>query len=186
MKKIIAFIGFEGSGKDYQTAKELKKNKNSSRIGFSDGVRRATFKYCGCSPKYGDEYEEWKITNIPRFNKTGRQMLLLIGEGLRLRDPHVWSTEWLFQATWSPSDVIIVNDCRFTHEALAIIDIAKQFGAEYEFIHCNYQSGRFKVSNDNCDKLAMHFHNNYFGHLKNITKGVEILCEEYRNNIDRE
>lgn len=183
MRKIIAYIGFEGSGKDYLTSKALALNENSTRIGFSDGVRRATFKHCGVQPKYGKEYNKWKEEVMSKFGKTGREMLLQVGEGLRIGTPHVWSQKWYFTATWSCRDVIVVNDCRFGHEALAIIELANIWDAEVEFIFCNFKSPRYKVSNEPCDRLAYSFHISGYYHGQNIDDEIHKIAQIYRESL---
>lgn len=176
MKKVIAFIGFEGSGKDYQTNKILQ-DKSYTRIGMSDAIREKAFKSCGIKPIYGKEYEKWKISPLHGFTgKTGRDLLLKIGEMQRKINPYVWSEKWLKSANKLFPNNIVVNDCRFWHEVRSILNLSLINGYEVIFIYCNYQGEKFRVSKEKPDQLAYFFHENNFTNNYDITEIVKVMA----------
>ena len=64
MRKVIAFCGFEQSGKDY-SAKRLMLTRKFKKLAFADVLRDVAFNTIGLS--YNDgmaKYEELKQTNL--------------------------------------------------------------------------------------------------------------------------
>ena len=168
-EKIVAFIGYSGSGKDwYSTIEESKirefnhligKYKSVARIGFSDGVRKETFEFFNSYPRYGEEYDNWKkerklVHPTTKMLMTGREGLILIGEAFRKNYPEVWSDYWINSVRRRNLDYVIVNDCRFIHEAKAVMKVAKQMNYDVEFHFTNYRSERYNKTNGDTDELA--------------------------------
>lgn len=169
-KLIVAHIGFSGSGKDYESD-ILSREQGFTRIGFSDGVRNATFAYYNTYPKYGIEYDNWKknIVHVSPegIEQTGRDLLIKIGESYRAENPLVWSNTWYNSCVKGDYKNIVVNDCRFLHEAAAIIQYAINYNYKIKFIYCNYKSERYNQSNNDTDTFAALF--KHEKHLNNIT-----------------
>ncbi len=174
-KEIIAFIGFSGSGKDYESDKLIHEH-NFKRIGFSDGVREATFKRYNMHPSYGDEYDIWKqnvVLTEDGVPQTGRDLLIKVGEGLRNANPLIWSNTWYNTCVEKQPNRIVVNDCRFLHEASALIYFAGNYGYKFTFIYCSYNSERYVQTNDDTDTFADLFKQE--SHLANITNSIITL-----------
>jgi hypothetical protein len=101
-KRVLAISGKARSGKD-TTAKEVAKHFNS----------------CIITPLADPIY---KIERIVYGTKQGknRKGLILIGQGLRGKDPHIWIKVWLRNAieelTYYPHTSFIVNDVRQPNE----------------------------------------------------------------------
>ena len=176
MKKVIAFIGFEGSGKDYQTNKILQ-DKSYTRIGMSDAIREKAFKSCDIKPIYGKEYEKWKISPLHGFTgKTGRDLLLKIGEMQRKINPYVWSEKWFESANKLFPNNIVVNDCRFWHEVRSILKLSILNDYEFTFIYCEYKSDKFRVSTEKTDQLAHIFFENKFNDNSDVTQLIKEMA----------
>ena len=175
MKTITAFIGFEGSGKDFATNQLLESLQGSVRVGMSDGIRLEAFEQIGIEPIYGEEYEKWKTEICGCDGFTGRDLLREIGEGRRKEDPFIWSKKWVTSASLLKPKHIIVNDCRFVHEAMAIIRFASKNNYKLKFIYCEYPSSRIRISTDEADELAYIFHIFNSIHYSNVTAEIHKL-----------
>lgn len=180
MKKIIAFIGFEGSGKDYRT-NEILKDKSFTRVGMSDAIREMAFKKSNVLPMYGEPYEQWK-KDIVYYDKdsssriTGRHLLLKVGEGERKKNPYVWSEKWFEKADNLFPKNIVVNDCRFWHEVRSILKLSILNGYEPTFIYCEYKSDKFRVSTEKPDQLAYTFFENKFNDNSDVTHLIKEMA----------
>mgnify|MGYP003629538854 FL=1 len=183
IKRITAFIGFEGSGKDFSTNQLLNYIQGSIRIGMSDGIRKEAFEQMGIEPIYGTEYEKWKTELCGYDGFTGRDLLKEIGEGRRKDNPYVWSEKWFETCLELKPKDIIVNDCRFWHEVRAIIRFATEYGYKFDFVYCQYPSERLRVSNEKQDMLAYKFHLLNAIHYSVITPQIKEMASYCSDKI---
>jgi len=165
MKKIVAFIGVIGSGKDYNSKLCLKNNQGSKKLGFSDGVREFTWNILGWSPKNNEEYEYFKDNPVMNLSTQdwiavkslkGRQILENVADQMRRYDPEFWGKYWLQSAkrVLTETDLLVVPDCRHHEEAEKIITLATHLGIDYQFYFCNYKSERYEIRNHSSEKFA--------------------------------
>ena len=84
-RKVIAFCGFEQSGKDY-SCKRLMTTKGFKKVAFADALREVAFKTLGMSFDEGmEKYEELKRTEL--YNSLNfRNILENLGSAIRRFD----------------------------------------------------------------------------------------------------
>lgn len=178
MKKIIAFIGVRGSGKDYCANATMESSKLSGykklKVGFSDSVRNTTFQELNVYPKTPEEYDEFKKTVYYHdkflYGKTGRDWLEYFGEGLREKFPLTWCNRLIDKVRFTPCEVLIVTDCRFPHEAMALLSLSRENKADIQFIFCDYRSGRYDDTENEPNRMALGIREQGTKHLDDITK----------------
>lgn len=148
MRKIIAFAGVQGSGKDYR-CQQLVKQGNYVKMAFGDALRKILFITLGIPYETGMEnYEELKKT--PLFNgQTLRNMLEHLGtEGIRKYDNDFWVKCLIKDIATIPEDMnICISDLRFYNEYKYLKEYCDTNGVEFEFIFCDYHSDRYVANN---------------------------------------
>lgn len=176
----IGLLGVRGSGKDHAAA-ILKKEYESKGltvaiVGFSDGVRDVTFAKLGVEINSPEEYDRFKTEkHIQKgWCDTGRYWLEHYGEGLRNQFPLYWANYWTKTVSLKTHDVIIANDCRFTHEVMAIQGMAKERGVETKFLFCDYRSKRYDDTVCATNELALQIRKFKTPHGEDITKIFEL------------
>lgn len=165
MKRIYAYIGVIGSGKDYQARKH-----GAPIFDFSDGVREFTFSFLGIDKKLVDrEYALFKSSenfiNIVDIYEpfetrevTGREFLENVGTKMRQYDPDFWAKYCVSKAEKliieeSP-DLIVFNAVRYPNEASKIIELWEKYDYELTFIFCNYKSDRYEIRDHESEFFA--------------------------------
>jgi hypothetical protein len=169
-RKIVAFIGVIGSGKDHNTKLEHQNNPGSKILGFSDGVREFTWNILGWRPK--DEYEYSYFKDNPVLNLStrewlavhilkGRKILENVSDQMRRYDAEFWGKYWLERAKVElvNTHMLIVPDCRHEEEAMKILNLASHLGLMYEFRFCDYKSERYEIREHSSEQLAQKFLN---------------------------
>ncbi len=146
MKKVIAFTGRAGSGKDYQCS--LLSEQGYKTAAFADALRRILFKTLGIDYEQGmlhyDELKTQKLIN----NLTLRDMLERLGtEGIRAYDPDFWINCLIKQVNDNP-DCTCVSDLRFANEFISLHNFCKENDIEFTCIFCDYKSDRYQETND--------------------------------------
>lgn len=143
-RKIIAFAGRAGSGKNYQCAL-LEKNSGFKVMAFADALRKIMFVTLGISYEYGmQHYDELKKT--PLFNgQTLRDMLQHLGtEGIRKYDNDFWCKCLIKDINDLPeTQDVCVSDLRFYNEYEYLKNYADEHGYEFELRFCDYHSDRY-------------------------------------------
>ena len=148
VRKIVAFAGFEGTGKDFRCA-QLVKQGNYKKMAFADALRKIAFGTLGYEYNYGMEhYEELKANPIVN-GLNFRQILERLGtEGIRHYDKDFWAKCLIKDIDEVPEDTnICVSDLRFHNEYKYLKQYAEEHGYEFSFIFCDYHSERYKEDN---------------------------------------
>ncbi|MFQ6777705.1 MAG: hypothetical protein ACLRFI_00180 [Alphaproteobacteria bacterium] len=152
-RKIIAFTGKAGSGKDYR-CQELVDNFGYKKLAFADTLKKFAFYILGFSYEYGMEhYEELKRTKIIN-GLTLRNILERLGtDCIRKYDKDFW-IKCLIQdiKSISPETNICISDIRFFEEYKSIFDFCTENGYEFKCIFCDYHS--YKYENNNTHSSA--------------------------------
>lgn len=185
MIQIYAYIGVNGSGKDYQA--NLKKQglgEGTIVLDFSDGVRDFTFSFLGWKPKNVQEYEEFKTGKSTMFlgnlvHRTGREFLDNIGKRMRDYDNHFWADYTKNKAVEAYSEGcknFVFNSVRYDEEIEAIKLFATRCALNEEiyikFIFCDYRSEKYDDTPREYQELALHFRDMGIEDLQDITKFV--------------
>lgn len=157
-RKIIAFAGCEGSGKDYR-CQQLLKQGTYKKMAFADALRKIIFLVLGFSYEEGmEKYEELKKT--PVYNgQTLRQMLEHLGtEGIRYYDNDFWAKCLIKDLEQVPEDTnVCVSDLRFYNEYKYLKEFCDAKGYEFSFVFCDYHSDRYRDFNPHASARLANF-----------------------------
>lgn len=174
-KKIVAFVGVIGSGKDYQC--NLLEQKGYKRIAFADTLRELTWRVFNWQPKDNFEYEEFKkqiftAAGYPSF--TGREILQRLGtDSRKIISDDIWLTALEKKIENDPSDNFCISDLRFQNEFEFIKNLTKK-GYEVDIVFTNYKSDRYKDNDPHeSEHLAQEF-------LKQGRKDLEYLYHDFK------
>ena len=163
VRKIIAFAGFQGSGKDYR-CQQLVKQGNYKQLAFADALRDIAFSSLNINKEIGHKYyEDLKAFNCievmvcdreqrtlqQHIQMNFRQFLEYMGtEGIRKYDKDFWARALVNTVNELPEDVnVCVSDLRFHNEYKFLKEYADSHGCEFEFIFCDYHSNRYEENN---------------------------------------
>ena len=137
MKKIIAFCGVIGSGKDYQAGNFV--SKGYKLINFAEPLKQILFKTLKIKNYNHNNYELFKdsfwnpIGSFLPVN--GRDLLQLGNHARHILDENIWVNAW--EKSIKNESEIVVSDCRYLNEAKKVISL----GGEIYF--CNYKSIKY-------------------------------------------
>jgi hypothetical protein len=165
MKKIIAFCGVIGSGKDYAAKKYI--SDGYTQINFADSLKEIIFQTLKIKITDHKIYEMFKdnywnpITKIfPSFN--GRDILQLGNVARKLIYEDIWVDAWEKKIT--NKDKIVVSDVRYFNEAKKIVSL----GGEIYF--CNFKSTKYNSKTKfESEKMAQDLIEKDFKNGENIT-----------------
>ena len=114
-RKVIAFLGFQGSGKDYQCSKLVKCGYR--KLAFADPLRKLACKVIGLDfSKAMEQYEELKKTELIN-GYTFRNILEQLGEGVRDIESNFWIKAVTKEIQGSTKDICI-SDMRYPNDYL--------------------------------------------------------------------
>ena len=195
MKKVYAYIGVIGSGKDFN-AKAKAEELDCKIFDFSDGVRDFTWGFLGYKPANESDYIEFKrsknclVFNCNDFKKdmciTGRKFLENVGFMMRSYDKNFWVNYCVRNAEKyvdSTDNNVVFNAVRYINEAAGVRQLAAVQGYELHFIFCNYRSERYEIRNDDSELFAQKILMQGFPHGTDITDFViEMIREDFREN----
>lgn len=157
VRKIVAFAGVQGSGKDYR-CQQLEKI-DYKKMAFADALRKILFVTLGIPYELGmEKYEELKQT--PLYNgQTLRHMLEHLGtEGIRKYDNDFWVKCLIKDIEDLPEDVnVCISDLRFYNEYKYIKEFCDSKGYAFEFIFCDYHSERYQMNNPHASARLANF-----------------------------
>lgn len=148
-KKIIAFVGCIGSGKDFHATK-LKEQNNFAHINFADAVRQSAWLSLGYTPANNTEYEKFKACTFKSedidYSFTGRDFLIRIGNDMGRG--FFGDTFWIDRVKnfiLSNTDKIgfCNSDTRYLNEVQALRDFASSQNFDLKFQFCNFKSDRY-------------------------------------------
>lgn len=152
-KSIVVFIGVQGSGKSYSAQWYTSFGEGHfTTMAFADSVYMIAKSLVGsqlteelCRSKHHFKHAKFTINGI---EMTGRQILQMIGEGARIVNPRVWvdnlttriSDAFLYGLSLNYDEhTILIDDCRYPNEVLALVDYAKNTGCDIQFQHCTHK-----------------------------------------------
>ena len=143
-RKVIAFLGVEGSGKNYQ-CKQLEK-QGYTTIAFADPLRKIAFKLINIPFKEGmKKYDELKQTDLIN-GFTFRNILEQLGEGIRDYDKNFW-IKAVIKEIGNSTKNICISDMRYTNEYIEVCEWCKEHDIEFHAYLCDYHSERYNADN---------------------------------------
>lgn len=145
IREIIAFVGPEGSGKDY-SCQRLLMTKGFEKVAFADILRDVAFLTLGMDFAEGMEnYEELKKTEL--FNGlTFRNILENLGSAIRKYDQDFWA-RGIFKAIESTHKNICISDLRYPNEYRVLKNYCEKNLINFKLVFTDYHSDRYKDNN---------------------------------------
>lgn len=163
MSRLVAYLGVQGSGKDFSANKLIK--QGYVKVAFADALRDMAWDVLGWTPQNDHSYEWFKRLPIDKRvyindteehklkllaiqsisikeDITGRQFLQNLGVAMRSRDPNFWVMVAVskIQKILEEGERVVVTDARFDNE----IQSLKSLGSK--FIFCDYRSSRYNAT----------------------------------------
>ena len=144
-RKVIAFCGFEQSGKDY-SCKRLITTKGYEKVAFADALREISFKLIGYSVEEGmKHYEELKKSEIIN-GLNFRNILENLGSGIRKYDRNFWAKTVLVRIKQTSKNVCI-SDLRYQNEYKVLKDFCDKNDIDFKLVFCDYKSPGYNDKN---------------------------------------
>ena len=145
MRKIIAFCGYQGSGKSY-SAQRLMKTRGFKHVAFADSLRDTAFSTIGIDFKEGmSRYDELKQTSLIN-GLTFRNILENLGSAIRKYDKDFWAKSVLKEIS-SCVDNICISDLRYPNEYWVLKDYCDKNDIDFKLVFCDYHSDRYVDTN---------------------------------------
>lgn len=145
MRKVIAFCGFQGSGKDY-SAQRLMMTKGFKRAAFADTLRKAAFHTIGIDFEEGmKRYDELKQTELIN-GLTFRNILENLGSAIREYDKDFWAKA-VVKEIGSCVDNICISDLRYSNEYWVLKEYCDKNNISFKLVFCDYKSDRYEENN---------------------------------------
>jgi hypothetical protein len=193
MNLIFGILGVRGSGKDtlaHELSKDMEGVWTPVLLSFSEAIRLKTFDLLGLKPLEGKEYTEFKTRHYNSFkgvNKTGREWLEYVGEGMRKQNPSIWADEVMKQVLKEKYHEgknygLIFYDVRFPHEMAVVNMAAKLSNTKPSYIFCDYRSERYDDENCESNKLALELRDEGYKHravIKTFGNPDEIELKDF-------
>ena len=144
-RKVIAFCGFEQSGKDY-SCRILMDTRGFKKVAFADALREIAFKMLGMTVEEGmSKYEDLK-TNPIYGDLTFRNMLENLGSSIRRYDRNFWAKTVLVKIVESTENICI-SDLRYANEYKLVKQFCQDHGMEFRLVFCDYHSEKYNDKN---------------------------------------
>lgn len=145
MRKVIAFCGYQGSGKSYSAAR-LFMTMGFVKTSFANTLRDIAFKTLGMSFEEGmKKYDELKKTDC--YNGlTFRNILENLGSAVRYYDEDFWARGVLKFIESTPKNVCI-DDLRYPNEYRIVKKYCEANNIEFKLVFCDYHSDDYVDDN---------------------------------------
>lgn len=145
MRQVIAFCGYQGSGKSYSAAR-LYMTMGFAKTSFANTLRDIAFKTLGMSFEDGmSRYDELKKTDC--YNGlTFRNILENLGSAVREYDEDFWTRGVLKFIESTPKNVCI-DDLRYPNEYRIIKKYCEDNKIDFKLVFCDYQSETYVDNN---------------------------------------
>ena len=145
MRKVIAFCGFEQSGKNY-SCKRLMTTMGFEKTSFAHTLRDIAFSTLGIPFDEGMlKYEELKKTEIYN-NLTFRNILENLGAAVRKYDKDFWA-KGVLNFIRSTEKNVCIDDLRYPNEYRILRNYCKEHNIDFKLIFCDYHSEGYKDNN---------------------------------------
>ena len=143
-QEVIAFLGRQGSGKNYQSDRLIK--TGYKKLSFADPLRKMACKVIGIDyEKAMRKYDELKKTPLIN-NLTFRNILENLGSGVREIDENFW-VKGVIQGIRGTMKNIVIDDMRYPNEYLELWQFCQDHNIIFKAYLCDYHSDRYDASN---------------------------------------
>lgn len=172
IKQIIAFTGFQGSGKTY-ACNRLVAEQDFIKLSFANSLRKMAFKTLNIRYAEGmNSYTELKSTNIYN-NQNFRNILENLGSAIRVYDKDFFARALTKEIdNIKNKHSICIDDMRYTNEYLVLLDYCKQNNISFYAVFCDYNSDRYDENN-------MHESTKLSRYLKQIGYKNQQIVQDY-------
>ena len=145
MRKLIAFIGVEGSGKGY-SCQRLLMTRGFQKFSFADCLRDIAFHTIGISFEEGmKRYEELKMTNLIN-GLNFRNILENLGSAVRKYDEDFWAKSIITKIGETPKNICI-DDLRYPNEYRVLKEYCTNNSIDFKVVFTDYHSERYRDDN---------------------------------------
>ena len=145
MRKVIAFCGYQGSGKSYST-KRLIMTMGFIKTSFANSLRDIAFNTIGMTLEEGmKNYDELKKTKLIN-GLTFRNILENLGASVRKYDKDFWARGVLKFIQENPKNVCI-DDLRYPNEYKVLKDYCNKNEIDFKLVFCDYHSDVYEENN---------------------------------------
>lgn len=145
VRKVIAFCGFEQSGKNY-SCKRLMTTMGFAKTSFAHTLRDVAFSTLGIPFDEGMlKYEELKKTEMIN-GLNFRNILENLGSAIRKYDEDFWA-RGVLRFIQSNQKNVCVDDLRYPNEYQVLKKYCKENGIEFKLIFCDYHSDGYRSDN---------------------------------------
>lgn len=144
-RKVIAFCGFEQSGKDF-SCKRLVTTRGFKKTAFANALRDIAFATIGkIYAKDMDKYEELKQTKI-YDDLTFRNIMENLGSAVRRYDENFW-IKGVIKDIEETTKNVCVSDLRYFNEYLYLKNYCKKNDINFKLVFCDYHSLNYNATN---------------------------------------
>lgn len=147
VKQVIAYIGFEGSGKSY-ASEVLVREQKFKKLSFADCLRSMAFQLLNIKPAVGMQiYTELKSTEI--YNGLNfRNILENLGSAIRGQDKDFFARALTNEIRKLKTEhSVCIDDMRYTNEFIVLSDFCKRNKIKFTAVFCDYHSDRYNEDN---------------------------------------
>ena len=168
-RKVIAFCGFQQSGKDY-SCRRLMMTMGYEKVAYADALRECAFKIIGIPYEEGmKNYETLKATDLIN-GLTFRNILENLGSAIRTYDKDFWAHTVVEKIKQTYKNVCI-SDLRYKNEYMVLKKFCDVNDIELKLVFCDYKSEGYNEHNPHeSAKLARY--------LKDIGYGDQDVVRE--------
>ena len=161
-RKIVAFVGRAGSGKDYQ-CNLLVENQGFKKLAFADALRDIALTILDLNEENAlEHYDTMKSSQncievkvedrgvlYQHNNLSFRRFLELLGtQGIRKYDNDFWCRCLIKTIKDNNYKKVCISDMRFLNEYEYLSNFAKENGYEFNVYFCDYHSARYEEDNN--------------------------------------
>lgn len=183
-RKVIAFCGFEQSGKGY-SCKRLMTTMGFVKTSFANTLRDIAFHTIGLSFEEGmAKYDELKKTEIVN-GLTFRNILENLGSGVRKYDEDFWAKGVIKFIKETPKDVCI-DDLRYPNEYRVLKNFCDTNKIDFKLIFCDYHSPDYRDNNPHESAwLATYLKSLGYKDQEEVSEG-DIVTYEFLQRAEKE
>ena len=144
-RKVIAFCGFEQTGKDY-SCRRLITTMGFEKVAFADALREVAFNITGFPIEEGMvKYEDLKKTELIN-GLTFRNILENLGSSIRKYDKDFWAKTVIVKIKETYKNVCI-SDLRYRNEYIVLKKFCDANDIEFQLVFCDYKSNGYNDKN---------------------------------------
>lgn len=182
-RKLVAFLGAEGSGKSYNS-KKLVEEHNFKKLSFADALREMAFKIIGMDFEEGmKHYAELKQTEIVN-GQNFRNILENLGSAIRQYTEDFW-VDVVIKKISETSEDICIDDMRYTNEFIKVYNYCQKEEIEFKAYFCNYHSDVFRSDNPHeSAKLANYLYSLNYKDLQEINIDDIITYKKEQDRVE--